>query len=270
MRVTRRRAFADHQLVVVAVTESPGSTDVAVPRPSLGRMDELATVFAQMSGLLMSAETADCAVRLVTSLAAETLPGAVGAGVSRAGDSGGRETRAASDPLVERADEVQYALGEGPCLAAWASRVLVAVDDVAVDDRWPRWASAVGALGVRAAMSAPLVAGDRALGVLKVYADRPAVFDRDAARRLTMFAAQAAVLVANARPVDVALHCSEALVDALRSRDVISTAKGVVMAREGIGEDAAMGVLTAQAQRGGRTLRETALSVVRSAARARR
>jgi GAF domain-containing protein len=256
----------------VAVTQSRdaelGAARFATSSP--GRVDELATVFAQMSGLLLSEETVGCAVRVVTSLTTETVSGAVGAGVSRVDESGRRETTAASSELVERADGLQYELGEGPCLQACTSRVLVRVDDVRGEDRWPRWARAVDEIGVRACLSAPLVAGDRALGTLKVYADRPAPFDGDAPHRLAMFAAQAAVLLANVRSVDAALCYSEALVDALRTRDVISTAKGIVMAREGVGEDAAIALLTAQAQRSARTLRETALAVVRSAARARR
>jgi GAF domain-containing protein len=236
---------------------------------STSSVDELATVYARMSGLLLSDETVDSAVRLVTSLTADTVPG-LGVGISLLDGAGQRETTGASDELVERADDLQYELGEGPCLAAWASRVLVRIDDVATDRRWPRWGSAVERLGVRGCMSAPLVAGDNALGAMKIYADRPGAFDAHAERRLTMFAAQAAVLLANSRSLDATRRYSEELVEALRVRDVISTAKGIVMAKESVGEDAAIALLTARAQRSSRSLRETALGVVRSTVRLRR
>jgi GAF domain-containing protein len=238
--------------------------------PAVGPVDELAAVFARMSGLLLSGETVDCAVRLVTGLAAETLPGSVGAGISLFDELGRRETTGASVALVERADELQYELGEGPCLSAWAGRILVRIDDIAAAGCWPRWTRAAEQLGVRSSVSAPLVAGNRALGAIKVYATRPAAYDAVAERRLTMFAAQTAILLAHAQSPDVAPSYTEALVETLRSRDTISTAKGIVMAREGVGEDGAMAILLAQAQRSSRTLRETAQGLVRSTVHPRR
>src|SRR3954454_20880036 len=132
-----------------------------------------------MSGLLLSHETVTTALGLVTSLALETVPGSVGAGITLV-DESGRRSSAATDDRVERADALQYEHDEGPCLAATAIRQVVRVDDVAEDRRWPRWAAAVQPLGLRAALSAPLVAGDRGLGAMKVYSDRPRAFDAHA------------------------------------------------------------------------------------------
>jgi len=149
----------------------------------------------------------------VTSLAGETAADALGAGVSLLDESGRRETRGASDERVGQIDGLQYALDEGPCLTAWADRRMIRIDDLATDDRWPRWARAAEAFGVRATLSAPLVAGNRTLGALKVYATRPSVFRSESEHRLTMFAAQAAILLAHGCSRDVAWRHSEALVD---------------------------------------------------------
>jgi GAF domain-containing protein len=194
----------------------------------------------------------------------------VSAGVSLFDRAGRRETQGASDERVERVDDLQYALDEGPCLAAWSGRMVIRIDDLLTDDRWPRWARAAEALGVRASLSAPVVAGDRTLGALKVYATRPAVFGSGSEHRLSLFAAQAAILLAHGRSRDVARRHSEELVEALRTRDRVNMAKGVLMAQEGIGEDAALGLLTARARVASRTLRDTADRVLRSAARRRR
>ena len=107
-------------------------------------------------------------------------------------------------------------------------------------------------------MSAPLVAGDRSLGALKVYARRPGAFDRHAEHLLVMFAAQAAILLANVQSVEIARRLSDGLKDALRSRDLIATAKGILMAREGVAEEPAFAVLVAGAQREHKTLRDAA------------
>jgi GAF domain-containing protein len=224
-------------------------------------------VFARMSGLLMSEETTSTAVNLVTALATEAIPGAVGAGVTLVDDRGGKTTSGASDPVVEKADSMQYELDEGPCLAAWAQRALVRVDEIGSDGRWPRWSRAVEPLGLRAALSAPLVAGDRSLGAIKVYAQQPRAFDRHAEHLLVMFAAQAAILLANVQSMESARRLSDGLKDALRSRDVIATAKGIVMAREGIAEELALAVLVASAQREHKTLRDTAHALAKSTVR---
>jgi GAF domain-containing protein len=232
--------------------------------------DELAAVFARMSGLLLSAETVDTVLGLITALAVETVPGAVGAGVTLIDDGGHRTTSSATDPLVERADELQYELDEGPCLAAAALRQVVRIDDVTTDRRWPRWASEAAPLGLRAALSAPLVAGDRSEGAMKVYALAPDVFDAHAENLLTLFSAQAAILVANVQSRERAERLSDGLRQAVGSRDEVNLAKGVLMARHGVDEETAFGMLLGRSRQDAATLQEAARSVVATAVRRRR
>jgi GAF domain-containing protein len=239
------------------------------PSPDLPLADELSAVFARMSGLLLSEETVATALGLVSSLALDTVPGAVGAGVSVI-DERGRRSSGSTDPRVERADALQYELDEGPCLAATAARQLVRVDDLATDRRWPRWSAAAADLGLRAAMSAPMVAGDTALGALKVYAERPGAFDGHSERLLTLFSAQAAILVANVQTHERARRLSEGLRRAIGTRDTVSMAKGVLMARHGVTEEVAFGMMLARSGEESGSLSEVARTVVGSAVRRRR
>ena len=239
------------------------------PGPALPLADEVSAVFARMSGLLLSHETVTTALGLVTSLALATVPGAGGAGVTIV-DEIGRRTSAATDARVERADSLQYELDEGPCLAATAWRQLVRVDDLRADRRWPRWADAVRPLGLGAALSAPMIAGDRALGAVKTYAEEPRTFDAHAEQVLAMFAAQAAILVANVQSFERAQRLSEGLRQTVRSRDLVNMAKGVLMTRHGLDEDTAFSVLLARAAQDARPLQDTARAVVDSAVRRRR
>ena len=247
-----------------------GSNVSAEPPVDLPLADELAGVFARMSRVLLSQETVHTSLQLVCELAQSTLPDSSGAGVTLVDEHGGKTTAAASDPLVGRADSLQYELDEGPCLTAWAERSVVRVDDIRLEPRWRRWAQAVDPLGVRAVLSAPLVAGDVALGALKVYGRQPSVYDSHSERLLSLFAAQAAILVANMQSLENARRLSDQLKDALRSRDVISTAKGVILAREGVDEEGAFARLVSLSQRDGKKLRDVAESVVRAAERRRR
>jgi len=232
--------------------------------------EELSAVFARMSGFLLSQETVATALGLVTSLARDTIPGSVGSGVTLTDPQGRRTTAGASDAIVEVADDLQYALDEGPCLDAWAHRTAVRVDDTATDQRWPRWCAAAYGLGMRSALSAPLVAGDTALGAMKVYGPQPATFDERSTQLLTKFAAQAAILLANVQSFENAGRLSEGLREAMRSRDVIGTAKGILMAREGIDEDAALVLLVSTAPQEHQKLRDVAQRLVDSTARRRR
>jgi GAF domain-containing protein len=231
---------------------------------------ELAAVGARMWGLLLSHETLDAVLALVTSLAKDTIPGTMGSGITLVDAEGRRTSASATDPVVLRADALQYELDEGPCLTTCATGTPVRVDDLERDDRWARWAEAVRPLGMRAVLSTPLVADDVVLGALKVYAGPPDSYGRREEHLLTMFAAQAAVLVANVRTVEAAQRVAEELRQAFRSRDVIAMAKGVLMARDGIDEDTAFAVLVEAARQERRTLRDVAGSLVRSTSRAPR
>jgi GAF domain-containing protein len=232
--------------------------------------DELAAMSARMSGLFLSERTVASALSLVTSLATETVPGTIGAGVTLVDERGGKTTAAATDALVERADGAQYELGEGPCLTAWAERTVVRVDDVASETRWPRWVEAVRSWGLGAVLSAPLVAGDTVLGAMKVYAGLPGAYGERMEHLMTMFAAQATVLLANAQSTENSRRLSVGLTEAMSARDRINLAKGMVMAREGVDEETAFSILVGEARRGHEQVLAVATRLTRSTPRPRR
>ncbi|MFI9816811.1 GAF and ANTAR domain-containing protein [Saccharothrix variisporea] len=236
-------------------------------RPSTGIEDHLAAVFARMSGLLLSSATVDAALELITSLAVEAVPGTAGAGISLLDAEGERLTAAATDDVVRRADAIQYRLGAGPCLTAWADRVVVRVDDLAREDRWSPWPRQAADLGLGSALSAPVVAGGTALGALKVCAVRPQAYGEREEHLMTMFAAQAAVLLANVRTARDAERASALVADGLRGREVLAVARGIVMGRDGVDERTAFLTLAGTAKQRGTTLRETAERLARSTPR---
>jgi GAF domain-containing protein len=238
----------------------------ATPPQHLPLADELSAVFARMSGLLLSRETVETSLGLLCSLAQETVPGATGAGVSIV-DERGRRSSGSTDDRVRRADNLQYELEEGPCLTAAASRELVRMDDIEADPRWPRWSSAAARLGLRAAMSAPMVAGDVSLGALKVYADQPGRFDAASEHRLLLFAAQSAIFVSQLKTSERAERLSDGMRQAIRGRDAVSMAKGLLMGRNGVDEETAFRVLLARSEQDGTTVARAAQVLVDSAVR---
>lgn len=231
--------------------------------------EELVSALARMSGLLLSRETVTSALTVVTSLAIEAID-ATGAGVTLVDRHGRKTTAAATDPVVGVADARQYELGEGPCLTAWRDQALVRIDDMELEPRWPAWTPVAARMGLRSALSAPLVAGEDCLGAIKVYSRDPAAYGLRAERLLTMFAAQAAVLVANVQSMETAQRLGENLRSALRSRDLIGMGKGVLIERDGIDEVKAFAVLVGRSQRENKTLRDVAAELIQSARRRRR
>jgi GAF domain-containing protein len=218
--------------------------------------DELATVFARASELLLTEETVYRALTLITAAAQAAFPGAAGAGVTLIDKEGWQRTTAASDPVVEAADSCQYELGQGPCLSSWTQAVPILVTDVSADSRWPDWSVAASRLGVASSVSAPLLTGDEVLGAVKAYSCERHAFDPSAVRLLELFAAQATIFITNVQARENARQLSKLLQDALASRESIAAARGVLRARHGIDEDAAMQQLLTESRRSRRALRD--------------
>lgn len=214
--------------------------------------EQIAAAFARMAGLFLSHETVDDALATITELAVETVPGTAGAGLTLFDRAGVRQTAAATSELVRRADALQYELGDGPCLTASAERTVVRVDDVAADPRWPRWGPEAAKLGVTATLSAALVAGERGLGAMKVYGT--GAYGPREEHVLTLFAAQAALLVAHVLAAAEAETVTGRITEKLRGREVIARATGFLMGRDGVGEHAAFLTLAEAARARGTSL----------------
>jgi GAF domain-containing protein len=78
-------------------------------------------------------------------------------------------------------EELQYTLGEGPCVDAYQQDRVVAEPDLAdpLIYRWPAFTPPALQAGVRAVFGFPLRAGTVCLGALNLYRDRPGPFTDD-------------------------------------------------------------------------------------------
>jgi GAF domain-containing protein len=236
---------------------SPVPSDAPVLPPSV----DLGTALTQMAGLVLSRETVDTALELVTTLAATATAGTLGAAVTVV-DEHGKRSRAASNAAVEQADALQYELDEGPCLTAWRTRQLVRIDDTTTDGRWPRWNDAVNPLGVRSVISAPLLMGEESIGAMKVYCERPLNYGPHDEHVMRLLAGQAAILLANSQSLQTARRLSRQLTEALATRDAIARATGVLLAQGATDEQEAFATLAAAARRADRPVQDVARALV--------
>ena len=108
--------------------------------------------------------------------AVRSLP-VTGAGLSVAARDDRFALVAAADPLCERLEELQFVLGEGPCVDALAAGQPVLVPDLAVDGpvRWPVYAPSIMEAGFRAVFAFPLQVGSARMGVLDLFRAGPGV-----------------------------------------------------------------------------------------------
>jgi transcriptional regulator with GAF, ATPase, and Fis domain len=210
-----------------------------LPRPAFNIGDELAAVYARLSGILLTEQTVETALQLITSLARDTLAGSLGAGVTLLRADGRPTTSASTDTLIDDLDRLQYGLEEGPCLDAWFGSRVIKANDLATEERWPLWSPQAVARDVRSVLSASMEAGGTSWGAIKVYAKSADAYDERADDVLRRLAEQAAIFVSNVHTARTAERIGDEVKETLRIRDTIATATGILMARKGFDHDRA-------------------------------
>lgn len=169
-----------------------------------------------------------------------------------------------------RIDQAQYDAGRGPCLDAMRFGEVNRIDDTGSDTRWPEFAGAASAIGVRSTLALPMRVGTRVVGGFNMYSFTVDAFVGEVAETAALFSAQAGLAVASALAYWHQHGLVQHLEEALKSRPVIEQAKGMIMAKEGVDADEAFDILRRASQRQNRKLRDLAVEVVeRSVQRAR-
>ncbi len=224
---------------------------------------ELAGLTGRMITGLLSAEDASRAVQFLASALRDVIPHSAGAAVSLISADGRGETIGATDNLVLRADSLQYELGQGPCLSAWAGQRAVIIQDTREETRWPEWTAAVADFPLRSVVSAPLTPRGRPIGALKVYSPVPLAFDDNSVFLIERLAAPAAVLLDHVRDRETAQRMTEELAEALANRDMISKAQGILIERLNLNSQEALDVLLARSRGESTPLHDVAREVLK-------
>ena len=193
-----------------------------------------------------------------------------------------RELVYATDPMAVRLDELQYTLGEGPCLDAYlydAPQFYADLDDAAQTLRWPTFATEVTRLGVHSLFAYPISGLRHPMGpsgVLELYrraagalTDVHDTAARDAANAIaqrlqqnwnenvTRFGSAAAALDAAAITHAARLEPADPF-----TRSQIHVAAGILAYRLGIHPDDAVDRLRAHAYGTGHRLSAVAADVI--------
>ncbi len=238
-----------------------GLGHVAIPRDEVvpgTRASEIITAILAGPGgrsALPERLCQECAVTL-------TLSG-VGLGLtSTVSPSGGQLV--ATTASTRQLEELQFTLGEGPCVDAAQTGSPVLEHDLLVTSptRWPLFTAAAVAAGFRAIFAFPLHVGAIRLGSLTLYRDVPG--------RLTTFDLAEAWVYTDAATL-MLLHLEDsttagtphpALSADLDDRAQVHQATGMISVQLGVGLGDALLMLRANAYAVGRSIRDVSTDVV--------
>jgi hypothetical protein len=211
----------------------------------------LAGEFVRLAENLLTATTVHGVLDRVVQAARVAVPGADLVSVTLATETG-YTTPVYTDDLALRLDEVQYRLGEGPCVEATRTPGLGLTfsGDLAQGVQFPNFGPAAAQLGAHSVLAVGLFPDgekDR-FGALNIYAYQAGGLDELDRDLALILAAHASTALAGTLAATSAELETAQLRQALQSRDVIGQAKGILMERRGISADEAFDVLRRASQ----------------------
>jgi hypothetical protein len=181
-------------------------------------------------------------------LCARVLP-VSGAGLSLMTEAGPAGTVTATDARALELEELQFTLGEGPCVDASRSGRPVLQPDLArtAPGRWPAFAGGASAAGIRAVFAFPLRVGAIQVGALDLYRNIVGVLSPAELSEALAFADAGTALMlhlqARAAGTDLPLDSLAVLDD----RAGVHQAAGMISVHAGVGLVEALVLLRARA-----------------------
>lgn len=187
-----------------------------------------------------------------------------GAGVMLMSGEIQRGSLCTSNGVSHLIEELQYTLGEGPCVDAYQQDRVVTEPDLAdpVTRRWLAFSPPALQAGVRAVFGFPLRVGAVRLGALNLYRDGPGPLSGDQHADALVVAGLAARWVLEAQAGAVSGAVAGELEIGADFHYVVHNAAGIVSVQEGISVTEALIRLRAYAFSNERLLADVAQDVV--------
>ncbi|MCW2904016.1 MAG: hypothetical protein JWO67_6281, partial [Streptosporangiaceae bacterium] len=171
----------------------------------------------------------------------------------------------ASDSGARQLEELQFTLGQGPCVdASRTGRPVLAPDFAPTSSRhWPRFSAGADAAGLGAVFAFPLQVGGIRLGVLDLYRNTTGELSAEELADALSFADAATQLLLDLQAQDTtrAIPAPHALA-VLDDRAEVHQATGVVSVRARVSLARALALLRARAYAEGRPIGDLARDVL--------
>jgi hypothetical protein len=175
----------------------------------------------------------------------------------------------ASSMISRELDELQFTLGEGPCLDAVNSAAPVLVPDLndPAMERWPGFARAAAQRGVQAVFALPVAVASLPIGALDLYRTRTGDLEASRLAGGLIAAELAALPLLDLMGMDLDAAVSDERSDAWEQLSSLTRleayqAAGILIAQLGISASEAMARLRAYAFAHNRTATEVALDII--------
>ena len=156
------------------------------------------------------------------------------------GDPEQPKAMATSGRVAQVFDAVQLEAGDGPSKEVWAHGVSTLVVEREDEERWQEFWERVPDEELGSLIVAPIRVGDEVLGVLNVYAKAPHAFGREDFKQIEFFAEALGAVLHHVDEERQLRTLAGQLEEAMRSREVIEQAKGVLMAKYACTADEAL------------------------------
>lgn len=192
------------------------------------------------------------------------IVGVSGAGVMLMSGDIARGSLCATDQVSHLIEELQYTLGEGPCVDTYHQDVVVTEPDLAhpVVRRWPAFTPSALEAGVRAVFGFPLRAGTVRLGALNLYRNVPGALTGEQHADALVVAELTARWVLEAQAGAPRGAVAEELEIGADFHFAVHNAAGIVSVQEGISVAEALIRLRAYAFRSDRLVADVASDVI--------
>lgn len=174
-----------------------------------------------------------------------------------------------SDVVTEAVEEVQYTLGEGPCIDAFTSRQPVLVPDLgeASGSRWPGFRDGALAAGVHGAFGFPVMVGSVCIGALNLYQHQPGMLSDEQLADAVVLAHLAGQTVMSWQSVAGEGSLARELEHLPANRATVHQASGMISVQASTSVGDAVALLRAYAFSNNRPVTDVASDVVRGALR---
>jgi hypothetical protein len=191
------------------------------------------------------------------------------AAISLVFDGASSGTLGCSGEAARKYDELQFTLGEGPCLESVARRTPVLVVDLAdpTERRWPAFGPALLAYDIRGAFAVPLVVAGEYVGALDLFRRHPVELAPEQLAGAVVAAELAGIPLLDLLDADLQSAVADPRSDAWAelntlSRAEVSQATGMLVAQLEIEPAEALVRLRAYAYASGRSATDVARDIL--------
>lgn len=189
------------------------------------------------------------------------------AAISLVFDGASSGTLGASGAPARVYDELQFTMGEGPCIDSVRHRLPMLAVDLVAEPRWPAYGPALLAHNIRSVYALPIVVAAEFVGALDLFCGQPGQLAGDALAGAIVAAELAGVTVLDLLDTDLQAAISDPNSNAwtelnLLSRAEVSQATGMLVAQLGVEPAEALVRLRGHAYATGRSATDIALDIL--------